>query len=321
MIPKHFIGIDIGGTKIAAALVTSSGKILTRAKSSTPPNAKGHDILKTILKTIDELRYEYPLEKLGGIGVGIPGIAAPRTHEIIVTPNIKLAGFPLKNELAKRFKTKVVIDNDVNCGLLGEQWLGSARKIKNVIGLFPGTGIGGAIVIDGKLFAGSHGAAAELGHMIMDLNGPLCSCGNHGCLEAFASRWAIQRDIRAAIKSGKKSIITQMTKGDLTVIKSKALKEALRRKDPVVTGIMANTANVLGRACVSINHIFNPEIIVLGGGVIEACGDFLLPRIAKIVKDDPFFKKFKPCKIVAAELEDNAVILGAVALARSGHPA
>lgn len=318
---KHFIGIDIGGTKIAAALVTSGGKILGRAKSSTPPNAKGKEILKIILKTIDEIRFEYPLEKISGVGIGIPGIADPKTHEILVTPNIKLAGFPLRNELAKRFKTKVVIDNDVNCGLLGEQWLGAARKIKNVIGLFPGTGIGGAIVIDGKLFSGSQGAAAELGHMMIDLKGPLCSCGNHGCLEAYASRWAIQRDIRAAIKSGKKSIITQMTKGDLSIIKSKALKEALHRRDSVVTGILTNTAHILGRGCVSINHIFNPEMIVLGGGVIEACGDFLLPRIQKVVKDDPFFKKFKPCKIVAAQLEDNAVILGAVALVRTGHPA
>jgi len=318
---KHFIGIDVGGTKIAAALVTANGKILARAKSPTPPNAKGKDILKTILKTVDEIRFEYLSGKLGGIGIGIPGIALPRTHEIIVTPNIKLAGFPLKKELSRRFKMKIVIDNDVNCGLLGEQWLGAARKVKNVIGLFPGTGIGGAIIINGKLVTGSQGAAAELGHMIMDINGPACSCGNHGCLEALASRWAIQRDIRAAIKSGKKSMITQLTKGDLSIIKSKALKESLRQRDHVVVTVMTNAANVLGRACVSINHIFNPEMIVLGGGVMEACGDFLLPRIRKIVKDDPFFKKFKPCQIVAAELEDNAVILGAVALTRMGHPA
>ena len=319
MTSKHFIGIDIGGTKIAAALVTANGKILARTKSATPSDAKGKDILKVVLNTIDEIRIEHTLGKIAGIGIGIPGVADPRTHEVIVTPNIQLAGFPLKKELSKRFKTKIIIDNDVNCGLLGEQWLGAARKAKNVIGLFPGTGVGGAIIIDGKLVTGAQGAAAELGHMTIDLNGPACSCGNRGCLEALASRWAIQRDIRTAIKSGKKSMVTQLTKGDLSVIKSKVLKESLRRSDPVVTGVMTNVANVLGRACVSINHIFNPEMIVLGGGVIEACGDFLLPRIAKIVKDDPFFKKFKPCTIVAAQLEDNAVILGAVALAR--HPA
>ena len=316
---KYFIGVDVGGTKIAAALVTDSGKILARAKLPTPPNASGKDILKVIIKVIEEVQNEHPSKKPSGIGLGIPGIADPRTHAILVTPNIKLAGLPLKSALAKQFKTKITIDNDVNCGLLGEQWRGVARKTKNVIGLFPGTGIGGAVLIDGHLLTGSQGAAAELGHMTLDINGPLCSCGNQGCLEALASRWAIQRDIRAAIKSGKKSIITQLTKNDLAVIKSKALKEALRRHDLVVTEIMTRAATVLGRACISINHIFNPEMIVLGGGVIEACGEFLIPRIKKIIADDPFFKKFKPCRIVEADLKDDAVLLGAVALVR--HPA
>lgn len=311
-----FIGIDVGGTKIAAALVSDNGKILGRAKSPTPPNARGKEILKTIFKAAQEAHSAFPSAKIAGIGLGIPGIADPRTHAILVTPNIKLAGFPLKQELAKRFRTKIVIDNDVNCGLLGEQWLGAARKIKDAVGLFPGTGIGGAILINGQLVTGSQGAAAELGHMTLDINGPLCSCGNRGCLEAMASRWAIQRDIREAVESGKRSVITELTKNDLAIIKSKALKEALRQEDTVVTKVMARAATVLGQACISINHIFNPQMIVLGGGVVEACGDFLLPRIRKIVTNDPFFKKFKPCQIVETTLQDDAVILGAVALVR-----
>lgn len=311
---KFYIGIDVGGTKIAAASVDTNGKIIARTKSPTPPKARGQIILKAIEQAVEEILNDSPSSKPLGIGLGIPGIADPRTHAIIVTPNIKLAGFPLKAALSRKFKTPILIDNDVNCGLLGEQWLGAARKAKNVIGLFPGTGIGGAILINGQLVTGSQGAAAELGHMTVDLNGPMCSCGNQGCLEAMASRWAIQRDIRAAIESGKKSIITELTKGNLDVIKSKALKESLRQKDPVVTKVMTRAATVLGRACVSINHIFNPEMIVLGGGVMEACGNFLLPNIKKIVKDDPFFKKFKPCQVVEAVLKDDAVILGAAAL-------
>lgn len=311
-----YIGIDVGGTKIAAASVDTNGKIIARIKSPTPPKAKGKEILKAIEQAVAEVLKGSPSTKVLGIGVGIPGIADPRTHAIIVTPNIKLAGLPLKAHLSKKFKTPILIDNDVNCGLLGERWLGAARKSRNVIGLFPGTGIGGAIIINGQLVTGSQGAAAELGHMIIELNGPMCSCGNRGCLEALASRWAIQRDIRAAIDSGKRSIITKLAKGNLAVIKSKALKEAILKKDPVVTKIMGRVATVLGRACISINHIFNPEMIVLGGGVMEACGDHLLPSIKKIFKEDPFFKKFKPCQIVEAVLKDDAVILGAVALFR-----
>jgi glucokinase len=313
---KYFIGIDVGGTKISAALVTNTGEILSRSKHPTPHDAPGKEILKVIVRTVHDVYYDHSSKKLAGIGIGIPGIADPKTHAVIVTPNIKLAGFPLKSALAKKFRTKVFIDNDVNCGLLGEQWLGAAQKAKHVIGLFPGTGVGGAILIDGRLVTGAQGAAAEIGHMTIDLNGPMCSCGNQGCLEALASRWAIQRDIQAAIKSGKKSLITELTKNYLSVIKSKALKEALRMKDPVVTEVMTRVANILGRGCLSINHIFNPEMIVLGGGVIEACGEFLIPRIKQVVASDPFFKKFKSCQIVEAKLKDDAVILGAVALAR-----
>ena len=319
MINKYFIGIDVGGTKIAAALVTGTGKIISRSKHPTPLIAHGKDILKVIIRTVHDVHYDHSSKKISGIGLGIPGIADPKTHEILVTPNIQLAGFPLKASLVKQFKTKIIIDNDVNCGLLGEQWLGAAHRAKNLIGLFPGTGIGGAILLDGRLVTGSQGAAGEIGHMTIDLNGPKCSCGNIGCLEALASRWAIQRDIREAIKAGKKSIITELSKNYLAVIKSKAIKEALKQRDAVVTEVMTKAANVLGRGCISVNHIFNPEMIVLGGGVIEACGDFLLPRIKKIVTADPFFKKFKPCQIVEAKLKDDAVILGAVALVR--HPA
>lgn len=316
---KYFIGVDVGGTKISAALVDASGKVLARAKTATPLKAQGKDIAKIILATIEYVQKEQAPKKISGIGMGIPGIVQPKSQEILVTPNIRLAGFPLQKTVAKAFKTKVRMDNDVNCGLMGEFWLGAARKKDHVIGLFPGTGIGGAIVTNGRLVPGSQGAAAELGHMIMQVNGPQCSCGNKGCLEALASRWAIQRDILSGIKAGRKSIITELSKNNLAVIKSKALSQALVQKDALITEIMANAGLVLGQACVSINHIFNPQMIVLGGGVIEACGDFLLPRIRKTVTSDPFFKKFKPCQITEAELKDDATMLGAAALIKN-HP-
>lgn len=314
---KHFIGVDVGGTKISAALVDTSGKVVARAKTATPVKANSKEISKVIIQTIESVRKDHTSKKISGIGMGIPGIVKPKSQEILVTPNIALAGFPLKQTISKTFKTPVVMDNDVNCGLMGEYWLGAARKKKNVIGLFPGTGVGGAIVIDGKLISGSQGAAAELGHMIMQINGPQCSCGNRGCLEALTSRWAIQRDIEEALKQGHKSLITELSKDHLPVIKSKALSQALVRKDPLITDIMTNAALVLGQACVSINHIFNPQMIVLGGGVIEACGGFLLPRIQKAVKNDPFFKKFKACQITAAKLKDDATLLGAAALIKN----
>jgi len=314
---KFFIGIDVGGTKIAAAAVSQSGKILSREKIATPPDSKPADLLKLIIGLIDQVLIESDLsaQNLAGLGLGLPGIV-DKNNRILATPNIDLAGFPLCAKLEKKFGVKISAGNDVNLGLLGEQWLGAGRKADNIIGIFLGTGVGGAVIIDDKLVTGTQGAAAELGHMIMVVDGPRCNCGNYGCLEAFAGRWAIERDIRAAIKKGRKSLITELMGTKTGAIKSRFLKNGLAAKDAVTIEIMTKAAKTLGAACINVRHIFNPELIILGGGVIEACGDFLLPIINKTFHSDPFFAKVDKCKIVTSQLGDDAVILGAVALAR-----
>ncbi len=314
---KFFIGIDVGGTKIASAAISPTGKILNRAKIATPAKAKPGAIYGLIIELVEQILREGKLSRkdLVGIGIGIPGIVDNHFH-ILATPNIDLAGYPLCAKMSKKFHVKVVAGNDVNLGLLGEQWLGAAKKVKNVIGLFPGTGVGGAIIINGKLLIGTQGAAAEFGHIIMCADGPACSCGNHGCLEALTGRWAIERDIRASVKQGHKTLITKLTDGKLTSIKSKFLKAALKAQDPLTTQVMTKAAHFLGLACINLRHIFNPELIILGGGVIEACGGFLLPIINKTFHADPFFAKIDRCQISASKLGDDAVILGAVALAK-----
>lgn len=314
---KFFIGIDVGGTKIAAAIISPAGKVLARAKTSTPAKAKPALILALILDLIEQIIREgkFSRKQLAGIGIGVPGIVDSQNH-ILATPNINLAGFPLCAKLSKKFHVKVVAGNDVNLGLLGEQWLGAGKKIKNIIGIFPGTGVGGAILIDGKLIIGTQGAAAEIGHMIICPDGPMCSCGNHGCLEALTGRWAIERDIRTSIEHGRKTLITQLINGKVASIKSKFLKAALKAKDPLTVEIMQKAARTLGLACINMRHIFNPQLIILGGGVIEACGEFLLPIINKTFHADPFFAKIDKCKIVSSSLGDDAVVLGAVALVK-----
>ena len=313
---KFFIGVDVGGTKIAAALMTDDGTIIIRNKVSTPPFAHASSIYKTIASLIDDLIIREKIKKknLAGIGLGVPGIVNAKENKIVMTPNISLTAFPLAKKLKAKFHAPIGLENDVNCGLLGEQWLGAGKNVKNLVGIFPGTGVGGAIIINGKLYTGHQGAAGEIGHMIVDLNGPPCGCGNRGCLEATTSRWAIERDIRQRIKQGKNTIIRKLVTRDLTTIKSKTLREALDKKDPLVTEVMQNAARVLGTACVSLNHIFNPEMIILGGGVIEACGSFIIPIVKRIVAADPFFKNLKTCQILPSQLADDAVILGAAAL-------
>ncbi len=313
---KFYIGVDVGGTKISAALLDPYGGILCREKQPTIRTAKPAIIGRQIEKIIKEVLAEsrVSLSSLGGIGIGIPGIVAPHTNKILVTPNICLTGYPLAERLKKVFRTKIVLGNDVNLGTLAEKWLGVGKNAQNIIGIFLGTGVGGGIIINGKIVTGAQGAAGELGHMIIDLHSPVSSAGVFGTLEALASRRAIERDIREAIRSGKKSIIKELADGNLRVIKSKALRKALKKKDPVVKEVLDKVCMVVGKACISLRHIFNPEMIILGGGVMEACGDYILPRVQKISEKDPFLAGIDQCSIVESVLKDDAVILGAVAL-------
>jgi len=315
---NYYIGLDIGGTKISGALVSASGKILTRTKTATPKKVNPKDIYNCVTDTIDELIHTGGIAPslIKGIGVGVPGIVDTRNSRILAAPNIALTGFPLSASLKRKYHKRVVIANDVNAGLLGEAWLGAAKGLSHVVGIFPGTGVGGAVIADGKLLFGAQGAATELGHVIVSLDGPLCHCGNHGCLEALTSRWAIERDIRLAVKSGQKTIVSKLNNGKLNMVKSRILKEALAKNDVVVKTVLTKAARVLGKTAVSLNHTFNPQAIIFGGGVIKACGYFILPIVTKELKADPFFKKFNICRILPSKLGDDAVMLGAARLAQ-----
>lgn len=313
-----FAGIDIGGTKISAALVDLSGKILVQNKIATPEGAGTGAVLACLKELLGDLLSQERLapSQLSGIGIGVPGIVDQKKNRILRTPNLKLEGMDLASRLLKDFPTLISLENDVNLGLLGERWLGAAKGFNHVVGVFPGTGIGGGLILNGELYTGTNGLAAEIGHMVIEHNGPECGCGNRGCLEALASRWAIERDIRSAIKKGEHSLVVELTEGDLSAIKSKVLKKALKAGDPVVTRIMKDVAETLAQACISLRHLFNPEMILFGGGIIEACGDFLLPIIEKKTEKDPFFAGLDQLRLVASKLGDDAVMLGAVALVK-----
>jgi glucokinase len=316
---KYYAGIDIGGTKIAGALATPNGRIIARVKSPTPKNALPKKIISLVSGLLEEMLDDVDLGKrnLAGIGIGIPGIVDTLTGRVVRTPNMRLSGVDLRKKMSKAIRVRCAVGNDVNLGTLGEKWLGVAKKASNVVGLFVGTGVGAGVIIDGQLITGSHGAAAELGHMIIQDDGPVCSCGNIGCLEALTGRWAIERDIRQAIKKGKKTIITKFLNKKTDAIKSKMLSKALKRRDALVVKVLATAAKQLGVACISIRHIFDPDIIVLGGGVIEACGDFILPIVKKTVQKDRFLSDIGACKIVVSALGDDAIVLGAVSLAKT----
>ncbi len=324
---KLYMGVDVGGTKILAALAEASGRIVARKRRPTPrggrprPDASSRGTRERRSQTLAAITaaMEDVLAKAGrglaGIGVAIPGVADSRAGRIVITPNMDLSGVPIVAPLARKFGVPVALGNDVNLGALAERWLGSSAGASSAVGVFIGTGIGGGIIQDGRLLTGYRGAAGEVGHMRMQLDGPLCGCGGRGCLEALASRTAIERDIRQAVAAGAKTILTELTASDLRVIKSGMLKEALEHKDKLVMQVMGRAAEILGEACLNLRHLLDPEVIVLGGGVIEACESFLMPIVERVVAADPLGEAGAGCRVAVSALGDDAVVLGAIALA------
>ena len=206
---RLYLGVDIGGTKIQASLVAESGTILGRQRQSTPRPASGspcgpEQILAGVEAVMKSVLAEANLETtdLTGIGVAVPGVVDPKSGNVIVTPNMGLTGVAIGAHLESCFRVPVVIGNDGNLGTYGEAWLGSARKARSALGIWVGTGIGAGFVQKGKVWRGAREAAGEIGHIVMQIGGPVCGCGNHGCLEALASRTAIERDIREALAAG-----------------------------------------------------------------------------------------------------------------------
>lgn len=315
---RYYLGVDVGGTKILATLVEESGTILARERITTPRNEGAERVVAAIEKAMEKVVLDAApgTGPLTAIGVAVPGVVDPEAGLVIVTPNMNLTGVALVSHLEARFKVPVVLGNDCNLGALGEVWLGSARQAPSAIAILVGTGIGSGIIRKGKLWRGARESAGEIGHIVMQIGGPKCGCGNHGCLEALASRTAIERDLRQAVAAGRKTALSDLLQGDLSLIRSSALRKALESEDELVTEVMRRASEVLGYACLTVRHLLDPAVIVLGGGVVEACSQFMLPIVEHIVGCDQLPGAREGGQVRLSALGDDAVVLGCVALAR-----
>ncbi len=315
---RLYLGIDVGGTKIQASLVAESGAVLDRQRSPTPRDGP-EQVVAAIERLIESTLKQGAVQSgdLTAIGIAIPGVVDPDRGRVVVTPNMSLTGVAIGSHLESRFRVPVALGNDCNLGALGEAWLGSARNADSAVAILVGTGIGGGFVRKGKLWRGSRESACEVGHIIVQIDGPQCGCGNRGCLEALASRTAIESQLRAAVQAGEKTVLSELLKGDLSVIRSRVLRQALDAEDPLVTRIVRRAAEVLGYACLTVRHLIDPEVIVLGGGVIEASSDFIVPIVENIVGSDQLPGARDGGRVLLSALGDDAVVLGAVAVART----
>ena len=175
-----------------------------------------------------------------------------------------------------------------------------------------GTGLGGAIIVQDRIITGAHQAAGEIGHMVVDDEGPLCTCGNYGCVEAFVGRWAIDRDIRAALRQGQQSILSEKIPIDRNIlVESSSIREALEKGDALARAIIGGVACKLALVCISLRHLLDPELIVFGGGLIGVCGQYIMPLVKEAVAHDPYHNSLPVCRVVVGELGADAVILGA----------
>ena len=310
------LGVDVGGTKVLAAVIDANGDIRCIKKKATPRGSSSATVVKAIVNLIETILREnkFSASDLNGIGIAIPGVVDTEKGTVILTPNMPLSGVSIGSTIKKHFKLPVYCENDVNLGTLGEAWLGAGRNKQSAVGIFIGTGIGGGIVLNGKLYEGFRHAAGEIGHMVMQPDGPVCGCGNRGCLESFASRSAIERALREAIAGGRKSVLQKLSDGNLSLIKSGMLKRALKKDDPLVTEVIHAASKMLGYACLSVRHLLDPEAIILGGGVIEACGGYVLPVVRDIVNRYSMPGSSEKQVILQSTLGDNAVVIGAAAL-------
>ena len=318
--PCLTLGIDLGGTKILAAVVDQEGRILGTAKRKTRSERGFEEVIDRIARTaVDAVRQaNLDLSMIQGIGIGAPGVVDHKRGVLEFAPNLPdWINIPLGARLQDLLGLPVLVENDVNAGTYGEAKAGAARGYNSVVGVFPGTGIGGGIVLDGELWRGARNAAGEIGHMVVMIDGPVCGCGRRGCIEALASRTAIERDIWGEIRGGRSSLIAeQIDPGAGQLITSGVLADALAQKDAVVTDVLERASYHLGIFTASVVNVLDPDCIVYGGGLIEACADFMLP----IIRETTYRHLIRPVEpeklpILQAALGDDAVLIGSAILA------
>jgi glucokinase len=307
----HVIGLDIGGTKMMAVVYNHKFEPLGRCRKKSKTAKTNGNAEDRIFSVIEEALREAGDPPLKGIGVGSPGPLDPKTGVIIDTPNLGWKNFPLAEILGTRFDVPVVVDNDVNVGTYGEWRFGDIQDCRDVVGVFPGTGIGAGIIVRGKMLHGFSGAAGEVGHMTIEVNGPYCGCGKRGCLEAVASRIAIAKEVAALAAREDAPYILANCGTDLARIRSGDLAKAIDAGETKVEKVVRKAAYYTGIAVANLINVLSPEVVVLGGGLVEAMEKLYLDEVQSAIKDHamPFLRK--GVRVVAARLGDDAVVLGA----------
>jgi glucokinase len=303
--------------------VAENGSSL-RALGSEPTHAEAgqSDVLDRLIvlaqRTIAQTRREVPGAEIVGVGVGAPGPLDTRSGIVLLTPNLGWVNLPLRQIIHERLGLPAALDNDANCAVLGEWWMGAARGTKTAIGITIGTGIGGGIILDGKLFHGASDCAGEIGHTTIDTEGRRCKCGNYGCLEAYTSGPNIALRAVEEITAGAVSRLASYVGGDLKQITAQTVYQAAHDGDDLALEVVNDTAKFLGTGIANLVNIFNPEVVVVCGGVTLA-GDHLFVPLRREVARRAFKPAVSVCRIVPGELVGTAGVYGAAKVFLDHH--
>ncbi len=308
------VSAEIGVDFISVIRTNFSAQIVWRHTESTPNGLGQRAIIDRALALLHEAMepHDTCTGTLLGVAVGVPGLVDFRTGNLLFAPNLGWRDVPLGDILSKHFEMPVLVDNEANLAALGEYFFGAAQGYEDVLYISVGVGLGGGILRNGSVFRGKAGYAGEFGHMTVEPDGRLCNCGNRGCWETVVSQGAVFRYIREAIDSGKRSILTDMTGGDLTRLSAALMAEAARQGDAVTIRALEKTARYLGLGIASLVNALDPGLVVLGG-ILTPAAEFLLPVIREELRARTTVRGNNPTEIVQARHGFDACVMGGVA--------
>ena len=308
------IGIDIGGTSIKGALITNKGEVLKRFQMSVSKSEKGEKEISSLCNLINETIESSNKEEILGIGIGMPGILDMDEGVIVSSPNLpNWNGINIRNIIEKKTGLKVVINNDANVAALGEARFGSGKKYKDLLMITLGTGVGGGIIINNKIYDGYRHMGAELGHMVIEVDGRKCGCGRKGCFEAYASATALIKQTKLRMAKHPDSLLNEVSK-EYGKVDARVPFDAAKNGDKVATEIVEEYVKYLSEGLINYCNIFRPEAIVLSGGVANE-GEYLLSKVRKYLEEHTYGMKGSPkVELLLSELGYDSGKIGAAAL-------
>ncbi|MBN2545833.1 MAG: ROK family protein [Spirochaetes bacterium] len=310
----YYCGIDLGGTKVYSIIIDHYGNIIGSHKVKTKYKSDFNKIFKRIILCYNELieKLNITEKEIKAIGLGVPSSVKIKTGVLIHAPNLDIKNINIAEKLIKQFNKPVYVDNDGNLGLYGEHYYGKAKSYKSIYGIFVGTGIGGAYLYNNEIIRGKNYTAGEIGHVIVEINGPKCGCGRKGCFEAIAGKVGIINYMKKLIKKNK--INTSLDKYEpdwKNNIGSSILSELYHKNDEAVVKALNRSGKVIGIVCANIINLIGVDAILLGGGLMNDMAKDLLPVIKKFMIKYSIGDGAKNVKLLLSELKDNAVAYGA----------